>query len=144
MALYAAADLPLPEIATTGTSPRPLGVRPITRDEERVRERFLKRHVYFLAADTGCSCGFSYDSPEDGSNEHRESVRQLRVWLTDAVERAGPVELYACWSGDEGEPPLEQVRVTPSYFAGDAEVFELPERWLATVVAVEAPARGAE
>jgi hypothetical protein len=135
MALYAAADAPLPEIPTT-EPPAPLGVRPIARDEERVRERFLKPHVYFLAAGTGCSCGFSYDAPEDEGYQNRASVRQLRAWLTDAVERAGPVELYACWSGDEGEPPLEQVRVTPSFFTDDAEVFELPERWLATVMPV--------
>ena len=134
LALYAAADAPLPEIPVVDP-PAPLSVRPLRRDEAAVRARFSKPHVYFLGADTGCSCGFSYDAPETGPAERRDSVRQLRAYLTDVVARVGPVELYTCWGGDEAEPARERVHISPGYFVDDAEVFELPERWLATVTA---------
>lgn len=137
MALYAAADTPLPEIPPVGppAPPAPLTVRALERDERAVRARFTKPYVYFLGADTGCSCGFSYDAPEDPPAESRASNRQLRRYLAAAVAQVGPVELYACWGGDEADPPDAQVRITPAYFVDDLDVFELPERWLATVVA---------
>jgi hypothetical protein len=132
MALYAASELPLPEHRDTHA--RRLTIRPIAEREGAVRARFTKPHVYHIGVG-GCSCGIGYDAPESGPTASREPIRQLRAWLADAVRHSGSVELYACWMGEEGEPPAARARITPAYFVDDAEVFALPDRWLATVVA---------
>ena len=141
MMLYAAADLPLPTLPFDVTAPA-FNVRDADRRDARAREaaraHLTKPHVYLLGAHTGCACGFSYgvDGKEDEEADGRESVRRLAEYLEGAVERGGPLELYACWDGDEPEPPVERATVTPRYFGGDA--FALRERWLATVVATGA------
>lgn len=94
---------------------------------------FTKPHVYFLGAHTGCSCGFRYGIGGDADEAGRESVRRLGAYLAAAVEAAGPVELYACWDGDEAEPERERTAVMASHFSGEAEDFDLPERWFATI-----------
>jgi hypothetical protein len=134
MVLYAAADAPLPEIAEGDPQP-PLSVRAIQASEEPVRAHFTKPHVYFLGSHTGCSCGFKYGLGGDEDEQGRESVRELGAYLASAVERAGTLELYACWDGDEAEPETERASVTPTDFNGEAEDFGLPERWFATVSA---------
>jgi hypothetical protein len=134
MVLYAAADSPLPELPEH-MPPAPLSARPIQGGEEPVRTHFTKRHIYFLGSHTGCSCGFQYGVGGDDDAQGRESVRQLGVYLTAAVARVGPVELYACWDGDEAELATERATVSPVAFSGDAEEFSLSERWFATVVA---------
>jgi hypothetical protein len=134
MILYAAADTPLPTLPM-GDPPAPLSVRAIRASEEPVRAHFGKPHVYVLGAHTGCSCGFSYGDGGDEDAAGRESVRRLGAYLATAVGRAGPVELYACWGGDEAEPAAAgRATLTAADFAGDAARFALTERWLATVV----------
>jgi hypothetical protein len=133
MVLYAAADAPLAELPER-SPPAPFSARPIRGREEPVRTHFSATHVYFLGADTGCSCGFQYGPSVELESEGRESVRRLREYLADAVERAGSVEVYACWEGDEAEPLARRELVTLAYFADDVEAFGLGERWLATVV----------
>jgi hypothetical protein len=135
MALYAAADVPLPEI-TPQMPPAPLSARPIDGTESAVRTHFTKPHIYFLGSHTGCSCGFQYGlyGREDEDRAGRESVRQLGAYLFSAVARAGPIEVYACWDGDEAEPDRDRATMTPADFSGDAERFELVERRFATVV----------
>ena len=134
MILYAAADAPLPIIAA-GTPPPAFSVRSIRSSEAPVRAHFTKRHVYVFGAHTGCGCGFSYGSGGEDDAAGRESVRRLGEYLASAVARAGPLELYACWGGEEAEPGAERATVTPADFRGDAEDFDLTERWLAIVVA---------
>ncbi len=131
MVLYAAADVALRTIADDG--PRPLTVRPINGAEESVRPRFSKRHIYFLGSHSGCSCGFSYGYSPDTDPAGRESVGELGSYLAEAVAYAGPIELYACWVGDEAEPPRERARVTAVHFAGDNDEFQLGERWFAVI-----------
>jgi hypothetical protein len=133
MALYAAADAPLPEVPER-TPPAPLSARPIQGAEGAVRPHFTKPHVYFLGSHTGCSCGFQFGVGGDEDEAGRESVRRLGAYLAAAVERAGPVELYACWDGDEAEPEAARAVVTPADFSAGAEAFDLEERWFATVV----------
>lgn len=136
MVLYAAADAPLRLIDAGGPAAQlpPLSVRPVEGGEIVVLARFIKPHVYFLGAHGGCSCGFAYDEPGNAAAAGRASVRALRAWLAEQVASVGPVELYSCWVGDEGAPATAQERITAAYFRDDADWFELPERWLATVV----------
>jgi hypothetical protein len=134
MVLYVAADSPLPEVLAT----TPLGLfsaRPIKGAEEAVRARFTKPHVYFLGAHEGCSCGFSYGLGDDGDERGRESVRRLRAYLDAAVAQGGAVEIYACWVDEEAEPAMSSQTIGTDQFTGDAEAFELPKRWYATVIA---------
>ena len=133
--LYLAADEPQPVLPDGGTPPAPLSVRSLQQREEPVRERFSKPHVYFVGAYTGCSCGFSYGPYSDDDAEGRESTRQLAAYLTAAVARSGPVEVYSCWDGEEAEPAAERAAVTPAAFASDAAEFNLPDRWFAVVSA---------
>ena len=133
MVLYAAADAPLPELPERNP-PAPLSARPIRDAEEAVRPHFTKPHVYFLGSHTGCSCGFQYGEGVEEDSEGRESVRQLGEYLAAAVECAGAIEVYACWDGEEAEPLEEREIITSAAFLGDAEEFDLPQRWFATVV----------
>ena len=133
MVLYAAADAPLQELPESDP-PAPLSARPIRGAEEAVRPHFSKPHIYFLGSHTGCSCGFQYGPYVEEDSEGRESVRRLRAYLADAVQRTGSVEVYACWDGEEAEPVEQREVVTPAAFASDAEEFDLDQRWFATVV----------
>ena len=134
MQLYAAADSPLPEMPAV-TPPHPLSVRPICETEEPVRPHFTKPHVYFLGAHTGCSCGFQYGMGGSEDDEGRASVRALGTYLTLAVASVGPVELFACWEGDEAEPATTSEVVSPEAISGDAERFDLARGWFANVAA---------
>lgn len=132
MVLYVASDVRLSELPED-TPPPPLSMRPARDDEEGVRAHFTKPHVYFLGSHTGCGCGFAYGEGVEDDVEGRASVRRLGEYLADALERAGPLELYACWDGDEGEPEAARAVISPAEFTGDAEEFDLPERWFASV-----------
>ena len=132
MVLYAAADAPLPEIAETDP-PGVFSARRIDTDEDVVRAHLTKPHVYFLGSYTGCSCGFSFGVGGDEDADGRVSVEALGTYIVAAVARAGAIQLYACWDGDEAEPAEQTETVTTDAFDGDAEAFDLPERWLATV-----------
>lgn len=134
MVLYAAADAPLPTIEP-GNPPVLLSVRPLEQDEEVVRAQFTKRHAYFLGAHTGCSCGFSYGDGDHNDVLGRESVRRLGRYLSEAIARSGPVELFSCWNGDESGPAEVRSTITAGEFNAELERFALAERWLATVVA---------
>ena len=102
-----------------------------------VRTHFTKPYVYYAGSHEGCGCGFSYgwwdgDDPAR-SAPARESVRRLGAYLEAATRTAGPLELYACWSGDESEAPRHRRELTPRDFRPDASEFQLEERTFATV-----------
>ena len=106
--LYLAADRRLPQRPFDPTSPR-FNVVEVAGREAEVRRQFSKPFVYALGAHTGCCCGFDRDQ---ANPEHPEelaateaSLRGLREFLDVALETAGPLELFACWDGDQGAPP---------------------------------------
>jgi hypothetical protein len=135
MVLYVAADEPLTIIPAT-EPPSAFSARPVQGPEEPIRAQFSMAHVYFLGAHEGCSCGFSYGrGDEDADVPGRESVRQLRAYLDAAVDRLGVVEVYSCWVDEEAQPAAERDFVTTSVFTPEAESFELPKGWFATVIA---------
>lgn len=133
MVVYAASDAPLPLLPDDG--PVQLWARGLEGREDRVRKHFTKPHVVYLGSHTGCSCGFSYGHSSASDIDARESVGALGRYLAEAVERGGPVEVYACWTGDEGREVAKRVTVTPAFFAPDSESFDLEQRWLAIVTA---------
>lgn len=99
-------------------------------------------------AHTGCACGFEaggvgftagltrrdqigelVGALDEAEREELEASGRSIAGLVDAVRRAlptGPVRLYGCWYGDEGEPPRETRRVSLDHFENELEPF--PDR----------------
>lgn len=135
MVLYLAADAPLPEIPAL-EPPGAFSAQLLAAPDEPVRVQFTKPFIYFLGAHEGCSCGFVYGvGDEESDPSGRESVRRLREYLVAAVDRLGSVELYACWAGEEAEPADAREFLTTAAFTHEAEAFELPQLWCATIIA---------
>jgi hypothetical protein len=106
-----------------------------------------------LGAHTGCACGFrSSAAAWAGACSRRAELQGLEGALLaderddldrgDASRKAlaarihesmreGPVRLYACWWGDESEPPQEAREVTIAHFTDELE--PIPERALLTI-----------
>ena len=121
--LYLASDAPLPLIEWEESRPA-FNVAELQDYDLDVVKQFTKPHIVFLGAHTVCSCCFAYDSepPEDEREEMedrdaRESVRELIQFLSDEAQKS-PLELFACWNGDQGETPVETLTVSPNYFCG--------------------------
>ena len=133
MCLYVAADEPLAEIPERNP-PAPLSARPLRDREERVRGHFSKPHILFLGSHSGCSCGFQYGVGGNEDAEGRESVRELGAYLARSLKDAGPIELFACWDGDESEPVVDRRVVSIAEFTDPGDEFTLAERSLLTVM----------
>jgi hypothetical protein len=106
--LYLAADRPLTERLFDPESPA-FNVASVSGNETSVRKQFSKAFVYALGAHTGCGCGFDR---EQANADHPEelaaaevSLEALRRYLGDALESTGPLELFACWDGDQVQTP---------------------------------------
>jgi hypothetical protein len=114
LAVYLAADLPLPpvELAT-------FLVRPLERREADVRQQFSKPHVYYIGSYTGCGCGFSPDDPS-GTAKRAETIAALLAYL----DREAPdheVELFTCWEGAQAQAPVRRLRLTRAELAQRSE-----------------------
>jgi hypothetical protein len=132
MMLYLAADAPLTEIAPT-EPPGAFSVTMIDDDVAIVRAIFSKPAVYFCGAYTGCSCGFSYGSNDAEDQPGLESLRALHAYIANVLTPTGTVEMYSCWSGDEGNPPEMRQDVSLAALAADGSTFDFTERLLLTV-----------
>src|SRR5829696_3612944 len=101
MVVYVAADTPLPLIPWDERTPA-FHVTELRPEVAAVRAHFSKPYVYYAGSHEGCGCGFSYGWWNDDAElnaRNRETVRQLGAYLDAATRAAGPIELYACWSG---------------------------------------------
>ncbi|MEZ5316209.1 MAG: hypothetical protein R2752_02300 [Vicinamibacterales bacterium] len=132
MAVYAAADAPLPLVEWDTAQPA-FNVHPLEPRDEPVRRHFTRPFVVFVGAHTGCACGFAYGAfaPRDDLERAedaraRASVTALRRYLTAAVAELGVVELFSCWEGDQGAEARHRLEVGPDHFGGEA--FEFPEK----------------
>jgi len=128
--LLASPQEPHPASAYHEVRPEPAGAP--------VRARFATPEVAKFGSHAGCGCGFNttsldvwgFEGPNDlvpllGALRDKErdeylaeqaSRERLRDTVVDALAY-GPVEVYACWSGDEGEEALEVEEVRASHFA---------------------------
>jgi hypothetical protein len=132
MMLYLAADAPLTEIAPT-EPPGTFSVMSIGPDDAVVRAVFSKPLVYRCGSYTGCSCGFSYGSNDSEDQPGQESLRALRACIASALTPARTIELYSCWSGDEGNPPEYRHTVSLAALATSGESLDFTERTLLSV-----------
>lgn len=122
MMLYIASDRPVPLVAWNDGAPS-FNVSKLNENSKAVRQRFSKPHIYYLGSHQGCSCGFSYGRDtydEEEESAARESVRRLSAYLAQAIEIAGPLELYSCWDGDQEDEPQFRDSITPNEIGGDA------------------------
>ncbi len=134
--LYVAADVPLPEIPWNQDRPAFNATR-IPRPESPVARQFSKPHLHRIGAHTGCSCGFDRTQVNERHPHEladtEQSLRDLRAYLDQVVAAAGPVELFACWDGDQEKPPEHRFSLTPRDFTPNMRW--LPEGTFATVEA---------
>jgi hypothetical protein len=117
LVLYAAGPKSLPAIEWNEVAPA-FYVREVDASDV-VRTHFDFPHVYELGSHEGCGCGFGYRdysaSPEDGE-PYRRSAAALSQYLCEA-RRQGPVQVFASWSGEEGQPHGERALLTPELAA---------------------------
>lgn len=126
MVLHVGSDKPLPLIAWNEENPN-FNVTELGEYSEDVRQQFSKPYVYCLGSHQKCGCGFSYGQYDYGEEEDkaaRESVRRLSEYLSQAVEIAGPVDLYSCWSGDEEAEPEFHENWKPEDIGGETFAFQ--------------------
>ncbi len=137
LAVYIAADQPLPEIAWDERHPA-FHVRRIQPFESGIQKHFTKSHIYYAGAHEGCGCGFSYGLLRlNGMEEDpvalaagQESVRQLSAYLSETTAKLGPVELYACHGENVEAPPESKATLRPAEIGGDFFCFQVNEFFL--------------
>lgn len=66
---------------------------------------FTRRQVQWVSPADRCGCEFSFDDapPDDPRWGPRQALVAYLDWALRFVDE---VELYACWEGDDGQPPL--------------------------------------
>jgi len=95
--------------------------------DDPVRSHFSWPNVYYAGAHEGCGCGFAYNQvPEnlqeaDEESRARASVAALKKYVSEAIAR--PVQLYACWEGEQSFPAKERVTASPDVLGGDSFKF---------------------
>jgi hypothetical protein len=84
-----------------------------------VRAQFTLPHVVYVGSDTGCGCNFRHASYQQGCWPEEQSIDEEKAPVTQPNHESlvafirqhftgEPfVELYGCWSGDEGYPAIE-------------------------------------
>lgn len=119
-----------------------------------VRGRFPSPHVTYVGSHEGCGCGFNSGALTFEGVESEAELAGLLGALTDeergeyAAERrsrerlcaivraaavAGPVYVYACWAGDESEPPVAEERPDAGWLLERTAPLEERIRYLVTV-----------
>jgi hypothetical protein len=73
----------------------------------------------------GCGCGFQLGEHPAESLEpdelfqRRRSLQEFAAYLREELPRVGTIQLYACWDGDQEEPPAHRRVLTPSSLEAD-------------------------
>ena len=83
---------------------------PSADEMKLVREKLPHQHIRFLGSHEGCGCGFRCE--HDGFLFGREGEEAfveasdhiaLVVYLRSLPSQERPMQIFGCWSGDEGE-----------------------------------------
>jgi hypothetical protein len=86
----------------------------LSADEEPVKEKFSKPFIYYVGADTGCSCGFAWNV-EDFNNPQEQESKKSPQKLLDFINqqtKKEDVEFYCCWEGDWSDPIDEKIEIS--------------------------------
>jgi len=132
MMIYLAADQPLRMLEWNEGDPG-FHVSAPAPDEERVRCQFTKANLVYAGSHEECGCGFQYgeysaDNYEQSELEQRRrSLNQFAEYLRVELSRVGPIEVYACWDGDQETAPEHHRILTPSSLEADDFFFRQKE-----------------
>ena len=134
MAVYLAASTELPLVPWDAEHPA-FHIARLTADDEAVRGQFSKPHVVYAGSHEGCGCGFDYgqwegEDPEEAAAA-RATVSALRAYVSMALQTGEPIELYACWEGEQAASPEHRLRLSPDDLGGEA--FWLEQRTFAII-----------
>jgi len=137
MLVFIASDFELPTFPWDQARPR-FHVTELTEQDEPVRGKFAKPHVYYAGSHEGCGCGFQYGEYEGFEEEadlhdKQASRRQLAEYLAIALQHQAEVELFACWGGDQAVMPEHRERLRVADLLGARTFFR--ERELVVVCA---------
>ena len=102
----------------------------LSEEEVIIRDKFSKSYIYYVGADTGCSCGFDFNSqyfndPEVESN--KKSPQKLIDFIASQTKKS-EVELYCCWEGDWSYPVQETIEVDITQIALNNNYFGMQEK----------------
>lgn len=111
MVVYIGSDVPLQTWPFDPAEPA-FHVTDVPAGYEAVKRHFSKPHVYYAGAYEGCGCGFQYGRAFERAQYVPEQVAAadacraaVGAYVREALGAQASVEIYACWSGDEAEPP---------------------------------------
>ncbi len=104
----------------------------LSKDDEIVKTKFTKPFVYYVGADTGCSCGFAwevenFDEPEEQDN--KKSPQALIDFITSQTKKED-IEFYCCWEGDWGDPVEQRIELDISDVRLDKYYFMEEKRFV--------------
>jgi len=87
---------------------------------QAVRKQFSKPFVYQVMTEQGCACGFDHDPDWEGEpsiiQENKRSrvlLTQLSACLAQALNIAGPLELYAGYCDKLDLQPTHRGAIAP-------------------------------
>jgi hypothetical protein len=134
MVIYLASATPLPESEFDPSNPGFYVTSDLGTFGDAARQHFSLPFAYYAGSHTSCGCGFAYgpwSGPQDAEEDAQglQSVRALCAYVT-AAAASGPIEIYSCWSADEGKEIATRISIGPEYFERDD--FGFPEGQLAT------------
>jgi hypothetical protein len=134
--VYLGAKKPLNLIAWNDAAPA-FHVSGLRDEESPVRNQFSMPYVYYAGSHEKCGCGFQYGQyrhvyyETEDQERKRESLDALSGYLSRQISRVGPIELYACWDGDQSALPEHRRTLTPHSLM--SEDFQFLENELSTV-----------
>ena len=136
MAVYIAADQPLTLVPWDEAHPA-FYLAGVDQADLPVFSQFTKAHVAYAGSHEGCGCGFQYgEYPEfrepDEAVARRASLDQFAAYLAGELARVGPIELYACWEGDQTAPVEHRRALTPLVLQSEEFFFLQKELSLVT------------
>ena len=116
MVVYIASRAPLPLINWQQDAPA-FNVTVLTEREQSVLRQFSSQNVRQAGSHTSCGCGFNEgrEYPEVCNNPAAERADALEssMRLARYVRKHQVDQIYACWSGDEGELKKFERRIRP-------------------------------
>jgi hypothetical protein len=117
MAVYIAADQPL-TLVIWDDAHAAFYLADVDQADLPVLSQFTKAHVAYAGSHEGCGCGSQYgEYPEFREPEEavarRASLDQFAAYLAGELTRVGPIELYACWDGDQTAAVEHRRALTP-------------------------------
>jgi len=103
---------------------------PADKELAALKDKFTLPYIYYVGADTKCSCGFVFHSEyfDDPDWQDSKASPQALLDLLNDLTINESVEYYCCWDGDWAEPAEESRILNSRNIALDKNYFELIER----------------